>query len=1080
MPPSRRRPSEGAAEHYIIRRPGGGGGHWDPRETPYMVEPLDMWASRRHAAFVFVGPAQSGKALDVDTPIPTPTGWATMGELTRGDVVFDENGAPTEVVLATEVQYGRRCFRVTFSDGSEIVADADHQWSVERFYWKAPLHRSEVRTTRQMAEDYVLSERTPGRRRYRYRVRTAAPVQTPEAAVPIDPYLLGVWLGDGSTRNATISTHVRDAEHYIVRFQRAGHTVHIRGDSDNTIALQIDRRGRLTTHCQRGHVLAEVGRTSQGYCGQCDRNKYWRKRTGKGQFGEDLTRPPSLFAGTFLSRLRALGVWGDKHLPREYLRASEGQRWALLQGLMDTDGSCSAKAACAEFVTTLPRLARDFVELAASLGLKPTKKEKRTSWTYRGECKFGSAFRITFPLPPGAPVFSLPRKVATAKTTTTDVGYRQIVDITPAPTRPVKCIQVASPKHTYLVGPTFIVTHNTAALGEAFLAHAVFHDPGDMILVQMTREKAREYSRQRIDRMIRANPALKRMLLRATDDNTFDKLFTNGMWVRLAWPTVPNLSSSSYRYAFGTDYDRWEDDIGGEGDGFTLLGKRTTTFLSRGMHGVESSPGRDVTDLNYQLTGAHEGPPVGGVVGIYNRSDRRRWYWPCARCGGWFEAAPGMGLFRLPPFEQLVEDIRTINIDRFARDFARVYCPHCDAAIAFAEREALNAAGRWRVEGFGTSDQRTSSILGYWLGGVAASYVTWETLVRKYMQGVEAYASSGDELPLKTTTNTDQGMPYTPLRLVLNASKARTTPAGRAEEIERFIVPSWARFVIAKVDVQGGANARFIVQIHAVGEFLEQQVIDRYAITESLREDVDGRRAPIDPARYAEDWDVLTQRVVRSTYRIEGRDDQELRVYRTGVDSGGEAGATANAYRWLRRLRTIGEAHRVRLLKGEGRKVDWFVRETFVSDKDGAKDIPLLLLETNKIKDAVQAALDRETPGPGYYHWPRPRSSKYPHGWVTQSFFDELGAETRGPDGKWVKVKARNETWDLCVYGRALLIHMGCERREFWKDPPAWALPLDQANSELMIPEARREMKEHAPTAPVTYARSVRRSAYMR
>ena len=77
---------------------------------------------------LYGGAAGSGKALALDTPIPTPTGWATMGDLKQGTIVFDQYGQPTTVTNTTPVMTGRTCYLVTFDDGAEIVADADHLW----------------------------------------------------------------------------------------------------------------------------------------------------------------------------------------------------------------------------------------------------------------------------------------------------------------------------------------------------------------------------------------------------------------------------------------------------------------------------------------------------------------------------------------------------------------------------------------------------------------------------------------------------------------------------------------------------------------------------------------------------------------------------------------------------------------------------------------------------------------------------------------------------------------------------------------------------------------------------------------
>src|SRR3712207_2690601 len=86
-----------------------------------------------------------GKALALDTPIATPSGWTTMGAIRVGDQVMGSDGRPTTVVAATEVMTGRPCYEVHFSDGSAIVADAQHQWLTRRRGTDA------VRTTEEIA-----------------------------------------------------------------------------------------------------------------------------------------------------------------------------------------------------------------------------------------------------------------------------------------------------------------------------------------------------------------------------------------------------------------------------------------------------------------------------------------------------------------------------------------------------------------------------------------------------------------------------------------------------------------------------------------------------------------------------------------------------------------------------------------------------------------------------------------------------------------------------------------------------------------------------------------------------------------
>jgi phage terminase large subunit GpA-like protein len=645
---------------------------------------------------------------------------------------------------------------------------------------------------------------------------------------------------------------------------------------------------------------------------------------------------------------------------------------------------------------------------------------------------------------------------------------------------------LASRRHEGLVFVGPARTGKTMGLLDAWIAYNVTCDPGDMLVVQMTQDKAREFSKTRVDRALRHSPKLRDLQsISRQDDNTHDKQFKHGMWLRLGWPTVSQMSSSDYRYVAMTDYDRFPTDIDGEGAAWGLGLKRTQTFLSRGMCMAESSPGYAVLDPNWKAVTPHEAPPTEGILGIYNRSDRRRWYWKHEVCGEWFEAAPGLDLFGLPPDDELIEIVREADIDTFAADYNRIICPHCSRRIEPSRKHDMNLAGRWLVDGtmldqndalHGTA--ATSSIAGYWMGGVAATYQGWKSLVTRHLQGLRDYALSGSELALQNTVNTDQGLPYLS-RVMREGARNSGGPAERAEpDMERYVVPDEARFIVATVDVQGGVNARFVVQVHAVGPYLEKWLIDRFELSVSKREGVGGP-APLDPAGYAEDWDMLTERVVRSTYRTSDP-TVELKVKLTVVDSGGEEGVTERAYAWYRRLRTEGLHTAVRLVKGASAKGAPLVRETWVGNRKGRErgDVPLYLLNTNMLKDAASAGLRRALPGPGYVHMPK---------WLPKAAFDELQAEVRQPSGAWMQIRKRNETFDLLSYCHAGVLILGAEKIKNWSAPSQrWAQPI-ATNSERMTVEERRDMKDNtlivmapetiAPVVPVRKRNPGRRSA---
>ena len=180
--------SQWASKYRYINMPGAHVGLWNADKTPYMTEPLDVLSSLDHTAMVFVGPARTGKALALDTPIPTPDGWTTMGDLREGDYVFGSNGAPVRVTLKSEVFHDHDCYKVTFSDGTFIVADADHKWTVID---SANQNKKRVLTTEYMSQR--VRYRKVGRRN-RFFIEAHAPLQFTGRDLPLHPYILGLWL----------------------------------------------------------------------------------------------------------------------------------------------------------------------------------------------------------------------------------------------------------------------------------------------------------------------------------------------------------------------------------------------------------------------------------------------------------------------------------------------------------------------------------------------------------------------------------------------------------------------------------------------------------------------------------------------------------------------------------------------------------------------------------------------------------------------------------------------------------------------------------------------------------------------
>ena len=330
------------------------------------------------------------KGLALNTPLPTPVGWTTMGQVQVGDEVFGSDGRPCRVTNKSAI-HERPCYRVTFDDGSSVVADNVHLWEV----WTGrEAARREVFSTEQLRERLV-SEATGQRD---LRVLNARPLDLPEADLPIDPYVLGVWLGDGAARNGVVSV------------------------PDGAVWSEIEHRG---------YALGAPQAYREGDC-----------------------RTHTLLGLT--AQLRDQGVLGAKHIPDLYLRAGYGQRLDLLRGLMDSDGSWNRPRKHAVFCTTDPKLAAGVGELVASLGWKPrTFEVQRTGFGLTV-----TAYDVCF-TPTDANPFLLPRKADLVAEATVRSSRRIVKSVEPTLTVPTQCITVDSPDSTYLCGEQMVPTHNT-------------------------------------------------------------------------------------------------------------------------------------------------------------------------------------------------------------------------------------------------------------------------------------------------------------------------------------------------------------------------------------------------------------------------------------------------------------------------------------------------------------------------------------------------------------------------------------------------------------------------------------------
>jgi len=427
-----------------------------------------------------------GKALALDTPLATPTGWTTMGDVQVGDHLIDADGKPTRVVAATDIMVGRPCYEVEFSDGTVLVADEQHQWLTETRASRRSAQQAatgynryknqgtfaEVRTTAEIAATLRCSTVDA---RVNHSVTNAKPLELPAQDLLVPPYALGAWLGDGTSAAAQITC----ADPEIIMLIEAEGLVAVPSTTAKLryslqLAPEAPTAPRDCVVCGESFVpFTSQVRTCGQSCG------------GKARFMSDPVPAPTCAhcggpsiglrlcqtcrneVGTLQARLRTLGVLGNKHIPVQYLRGSELQRRWVLAGLLDTDGTVTAGGSV-QFSVTSERLVRDAQELIVSLGYRCQMSTKKV----RGRTEASStAYTLTFAT--DDEVFGLPRKALLhkerrASSSTVRSDSRFITDVRKVDSVPVRCVEVDNADHLYLAGRAMVPTHNST-LGMDFL-----------------------------------------------------------------------------------------------------------------------------------------------------------------------------------------------------------------------------------------------------------------------------------------------------------------------------------------------------------------------------------------------------------------------------------------------------------------------------------------------------------------------------------------------------------------------------------------------------------------------------------
>ncbi|MDX3383015.1 helicase-related protein [Streptomyces niveiscabiei] len=384
------------------------------------------------------GEVGSGKAQPLDAQVLTPTGFRRMGDLAVGDEVIVPEG---EIALVDGVfpQGERPVWRLVLSDGSSVECDDEHLWIVGT---SCGWHRGQppkVMTTREIRLDTFKANGSS-----KWYIPAATPVDLGgDAGLPLDPYLFGLLLGDGSFRHnlrlSTIDDEIREAA-----------------------------AAAVAPECRLVPVRGS----------RCDYTIQLAQRAGG-------VRNP------VIQILRDLKLWGEtshgKFVPEDFKNTSVKNRLALLQGLLDTDGTVNADGMSISFCSASRRLADDVAWLARSLGGRARVLPKK------------AAFNVSVALPDEHAPFRLARKAARVHPRPTYNTFRRgIRAVEYVGCKPVQCISVAHPSHAYITD-NFTVTHNTMVALRAMLA--VVDAGGQAAMLAPTEVLAQQHHRSVVEMM---------------------------------------------------------------------------------------------------------------------------------------------------------------------------------------------------------------------------------------------------------------------------------------------------------------------------------------------------------------------------------------------------------------------------------------------------------------------------------------------------------------------------------------------------------------------------------------------------
>lgn len=535
---------------------------------------------------------------------------------------------------------------------------------------------------------------------------------------------------------------------------------------------------------------------------------------------------------------------------------------------------------------------------------------------------------------------------------------------------------------------------------ENVVGYHVHRDPCPIMIVQPTLKLAEDFSKDRLDPMIRDTPALTGLFAKAnarsSGNSMLHKRFRGGLAVLAGANSPASLAGRPIRIALADEVDRWKDEVGAEGDPVKLLSVRTTAWWNR--------------KLGFFSTPTVEG--VSEITKLYENSDQCKYFVPCPHCG--HEFVLQFEHLKYAEGEHVVanEDGRVIR----TATSAWFECPDCSGSINDSQRRASVRRGKW----IATKEFRGTR--GFWIWTAYAPFRTALEIANEWL------SSLGDREKLITFRNTWLGLTW---RETGEAPDSEKVYAKRESHSLGTIQPG-VLFLTAGADVQ---KDRIEVSIYGWGRNRQRWLVDHVIL----------------PGRTSEEqiWSELTEIRLRS-YRHPG--GAMLNIARFCIDSGYES---QMVYRWVREQHTPdvmavdGRTHLGGMTIGQPSPVDIDIAGRKI--KRGIKVWPV---DTGKLKSELYGCLNLPRPEEGqeyqngYFHLPQ----------VSEEFCRQLTAEhlvTKVNNKgyrihQWEKLRERNEGMDCAVYARAGAHQLGIDRfseRE-WRRVESIVLPASRPSPE--------------------------------